>query len=367
MFEILNQEGHARLGRLVCQRGVIRTPAFMPVGTYGSVKSMLPDEIKSLGADIILTNAYHMYERPGLSLIKEQGGMHRFIGWDGPILMDSGGYQVFSLDGLNTITEDGVKFKSPINGSEIFLSPEISINFQVDCGIDIIMIFDECPPYGCDKAYLESSTDLSIRWAQRSFHTFQNRNSEHAKIFGIIQGGEYPDLRLKSLEALLEMNFDGLAIGGLAVGEPEELRLKVINDLNPYLPSGKPRYLMGVGTPVDLLNSIAQGIDMFDCVIPTRHARTGQLFTNHGPINIRNAQYKNSNKPIDENCGCVTCQKFSLSYLHHLDKCKEILGVRLNTIHNLYFYLNLMETSREQLRVNNFQQFKQEFIANYML
>ena len=365
-FELIKQSGGARLGKIKMLRGDIATPAFMPVGTYGTVKSMLPEELSTLGADIILVNAYHLLSRPGEDLINEMGGIHKFMGWDGPILMDSGGFQVFSLSSLNKVSEKGVEFRSPIDGSKIILTPESSVNFQLTCGVDIVMIFDECPPHDASYEKTKASMEMSLRWAERSSATFSGSNrSSNSALFGIVQGGSFLDLRERSLLGLGKIGFDGMAIGGLAVGEPESTRLEVLGHLSGMLPNDKPRYLMGVGTPLDLLKSIALGIDMFDCVIPTRHARTGQLFTNNGPVNLRNSKYRHQNAPIDELCHCYTCKNFTAAYLYHLDKCNEILGVRLNTIHNLHFYLNLMSDIRNHIAADNFENFMYEFISKY--
>ncbi len=365
-FELLNQSGQARLGKLKLPRGEIQTPAFMPVGTYGTVKSMLPNELKDIGAEIILVNAFHLLSRPGEELIQKMGGIHQFIGWDGPILMDSGGFQVFSLSSLNKVTEEGVEFRSPVDGAKIMLSPESSIHFQLTCGVDIVMVFDECPPHDASYDKTKSSMELSLRWADRSLEKFHDIDTgKKSSLFGIIQGGSFLDLREKSFIQLEKKGFDGLAIGGLAVGEPEAERLKVLNHLSNMLPSHLPRYLMGVGTPVDLVKSIAMGVDMFDCVIPTRHARTGQLFTSSGPINLRNSKYRSYDGPIDELCECFTCKNFTVAYLYHLDKCNEILGIRLNTTHNLHYYLNLMSEIRKQIASSNYENFMHEFIIKF--
>lgn len=342
-FTVQKTDGQARRGQLVFDRGVIDTPAFMPVGTYGSVKGMTSEELKNLGAQIILGNTFHLMLRPGPEIIAQHGDLHDFIHWDKPILTDSGGFQVFSLGAMRKLTEDGVIFRSPIDGSEIFLSPERSMAMQRVLGSDIVMAFDECTPFPATKKEAAESMALSMRWAKRSK---EGHGDNPSALFGIVQGGMYDDLRQESLAALLDIGFDGYAIGGLSVGEPKDEMFKVLDGIMPSMPQDKPRYLMGVGTPSDLIEGVLRGVDMFDCVMPTRNARNGHLFTSAGVIRIRNSQHKTSTKPLDENCACYTCKNYSRSYLHHLDKCHEILGARLNTIHNLHYYQKLMQDIR---------------------
>ena len=350
-FELLAKDGVARRGRLVFERGSIETPAFMPVGTYGSVKAVTPDELETLGAEIILGNTFHLMQRPGVDVVAAQGGLHRFIGWRRPILTDSGGFQVFSLAQMRKVSEQGVRFRSPVDGSEIMLTPEKSVEVQHGLDADIVMVFDECLPYPVDHATAEESMQLSLRWADRSRAAFDavKAGNTDAALFGIVQGGTFADLRRRSIEGLKAIGFDGYAVGGLAVGEPEQDRLGVLEGVEPEMPSDSPRYLMGVGTPTDLVRAVARGMDMFDCVIPTRHARNGQLFTSEGRINIRNARFRADPGPIDPACDCYACRKFSRSYLRHLQQCNEILGARLATIHNLRFYQALMASVRDAI------------------
>ncbi len=342
-FKLTAQDGHARRGQLTLSHGTVETPVFMPVGTYGAVKSLTPDDLHSLGADIILGNTFHLMLRPGTGVIKAHDGLHGFINWYKPILTDSGGFQVFSLGDLRKITEAGVTFKSPIDGSKIFMSPEESMQVQRDLGADIVMIFDECTPYPATYDEAADSMRLSLRWAQRSKQAHGNNPNA---LFGIIQGGMYESLRQESIAGLIDIGFDGYAIGGLSVGEPKDEMVHVLDELIPNMPQDKPRYLMGVGTPEDLVEGVRRGIDMFDCVMPTRNARNGHLFTTFGVVKIRNSQYESDTDPIDENCKCYTCQNYSRAYLKHLDKCQEMLGSRLNTIHNLHYYLSLMQDLR---------------------
>jgi len=352
-FELLREEGGARHGRLTFVRGTVETPAFMPVGTYGSVKAMTPEELESLGAEIILGNTFHLMLRPGVEIVAAHGGLHEFMHWEKPILTDSGGFQVFSLAHLRKLSEEGVTFRSPIDGAEILLTPERSIEVQHGLDADVVMAFDECTPYPAKHDEAESSMELSMRWAKRSrlaFDGFKGGDSD-AALFGIVQGGIYQDLRQRSLDALTEIGFDGYAIGGLAVGEPEAERVHVLDALAPILPRQQPRYLMGVGTPADLAHAVARGMDMFDCVIPTRHARNGQLFTSAGRINIRNAKFRDDRGPIDNACDCYACQHYSRAYIRHLQACNEILGARLATIHNLRFYQALMARIRDAIGV----------------
>jgi queuine tRNA-ribosyltransferase len=364
-FELEKTDGGARRGRMTFRRGTIDTPAFMPVGTYGSVKAMTPEELEGLGAQIILGNTFHLLLRPGLDVIRAHGGLHRFTHWERPILTDSGGFQVWSLQSLRKISEEGVQFRSPINGDLIELTPERSIEMQDALGADIAMVFDECTPYPADHATALASMQLSLRWAKRSRAAFdelkQGRDSD-AALFGIVQGGVHHDLRRESLAGLQAIDFPGYALGGLAVGEPEEERLAVLEQLAPALPHERPRYLMGVGTPADLVKAVARGIDMFDCVMPTRHARNGQLFTSEGALNIRNSRFQADTGSIDPRCDCYACRHYSRSYLRHLQQCNEILGARLATIHNLYFYLTLMARMRAAIEAGRFAAFAAEVI-----
>ncbi len=345
-FKIKNTLGHARRGQLQFARGTIETPAFMPVGTYGTVKAMTPEELDSIGAEIILGNTFHLMLRPGTDIIQLHGDLHDFMHWQKPILTDSGGFQVFSLGKLRKITEEGVRFSSPINGEKIFLTPEISMQVQQKLGSDIVMVFDECTPYPATEKQAGESMELSLRWAKRSKQAHEGNSSA---LFGIVQGGMYESLRMRSLEGLIDIGFDGYALGGLSVGEPKAEMQEVLTTVAHQLPSDKPRYLMGVGTPDDIIEAVKCGIDMFDCVMPTRNARNGHLFTSHGVIKIRNSEHKTSAKPLDEACDCYTCKNYSRAYLYHLDKCNEILGARLNTIHNLRFYQVLMKNIREKI------------------
>jgi queuine tRNA-ribosyltransferase len=335
---------------LAFRRGTVRTPAFMPVGTYGTVKSVTPEEVAADGADIILGNTFHLMLRPGTEIIRKHGGLHEFMHWNGPILTDSGGFQVFSLAAMRRLSEAGVKFRSPINGDEVFLSPEKSIEVQHELNSDVTMIFDECTPYPSSKDDASVSMELSLRWARRCRDRFDELHEiepdRGEALFGIVQGGMYEDLRKASLDGLTDIGFDGYAIGGLAVGEPENERLAVLDNLMPQMPEDHPRYLMGVGTPVDIAEAVMRGVDMFDCVIPTRHARNGQLFTSRGTLKFRHARYADDTSAPDPDCGCYTCKNYSLSYLRHLEKCGEILGPRLATLHNLYYYQQLMEKLR---------------------
>lgn len=354
-FTLLKQDGLARRGRLDFSRGSVDTPAFMPVGTYGTVKAMTAEELLATGAQIILGNTFHLFLRPGLEVIKAHGDLHDFMHWSGPILTDSGGFQVFSLCQLRKLTEEGVKFRSPIDGSEVFLSPEISMEIQKILGADIVMVFDECTPYPATYTQARQSMELSLRWAERSK---QAHAQNPAALFGIVQGGVYPELREISLQGLQNIGFDGYAIGGLSVGETKEEMLTILNFLAPRMPQDKPRYLMGVGTPEDLVAAVKAGIDMFDCVMPTRNARNGHLFTSEGVIRIRNSAHKNSTLPLDPRCECYTCKHYSRAYLHHLARCREILGARLNTIHNLHYYQKVMLDLRvaiEQGKLSDFE------------
>lgn len=362
-FELITKDKLARRGRITFPSGfVVNTPAFMPVGTYGTVKAMTPEEVSSTGAEIILGNTFHLMLRPGTKIIKAAGGLHKFMNWPGPILTDSGGFQVFSLSDLRNISEEGVWFRSPVGGEKVFLTPEKSMEVQRDLGSNIVMIFDECTPFPISYSGAAKSVDLSIGWAKRS--KIAHGDNENA-LFGIIQGSVYPDLRDKSLEALLDIGFDGYAIGGLAVGEPKEEMFKVLDYLAPRVPQDKPRYLMGVGTPCDLIEGVLHGVDMFDCVMPTRNARNGHLFTSRGVVRIRNSVNKNDMSPLDPDCDCYTCKNYTRGYLHHLDRCREVLGARLNTIHNLHFYQKLMSNLRQALEQGKLSQFVDEFYQSY--
>ncbi len=357
-FEQLAGDGEARRGRLQFPRGTVDTPAFMPVGTYGTVKGMLPRDIRASGAQILLGNTFHLWLRPGTDIIEQHGDLHDFMGWDGPILTDSGGFQVFSLGAMRKISEEGVKFQSPVDGSKVFLDPETSMRIQRSLGADIVMIFDECTPYPATETEARESMELSLRWARRSKAAHQGNS---AALFGIVQGGMYPALRRESLAGLQEIGFDGYAIGGLSVGESKAEMLHVLDTLAPALPADKPRYLMGVGTPADLLEGVRRGVDMFDCVMPTRNARNGNLFTSRGVLKLRNARHKTSTLPLDEDCECYTCRNFSRAYLHHLDKCNEILGSQLNTLHNLHFYQRHMAAIRSAIEAGQLARFADEF------
>ena len=352
-FELLTTDGNARRGRLTLAHGVVETPVFMPVGTYGTVKAMTPRDLNDIGAQICLGNTFHLWLRPGLEVIAAHGGLHRFMGWDKPILTDSGGFQVFSLGALRKITEEGVRFSSPINGDKLFLTPEESMRIQHTLNSDIVMIFDECTPYPASFDEAAKSMRLSLRWAKRckTHHHDELKNSN--ALFGIIQGGMYEDLRDESLAGLCDIGFDGMAIGGLSVGEPKEDMARILAHTTPRLPTHKPRYLMGVGTPEDLVHGVQAGIDMFDCVMPTRNARNGHLFARYGDIRIKNAHYKNDPRPLDESCDCCTCRNFSRAYLHHLFRVGEILGAQLNTIHNLHYYQTLMRELRAGITAGN--------------
>jgi len=351
-FEKLGEDGKARRGRLTFPRGVVETPAFMPVGTYGTVKGMLPRDIEEIGAHIILGNTFHLMLRPGTEVVKAHGDLHDFTQWQGPILTDSGGFQVFSLGEMRKITEQGVTFRSPVDGSKVELSPEIAIQVQRDLGSDIVMIFDECTPYPATEKQAKESMELSLRWAERSKRAHEGNP---AALFGIVQGGMYESLRDQSLEGLEKIGFDGYAIGGLSVGEPKAEREQVLRDLLPLLPQDKPRYLMGVGTPEDIVEAVRLGVDMFDCVMPTRHARNGYLFTSTGVVRLRNSVNRTDTGPLDEHCSCYTCQNYSRAYLRHLDQCSEMLGPRLNTIHNLHYYRQLLRGLREAIMQGNLE------------
>ena len=367
-FTLKKTSGKARRGEMKLNHGVVQTPIFMPVGTYGTVKAMAPNELEEIGSQIILGNTFHLWLRPGLDVIEKHGGLHKFMGWNKPILTDSGGFQVFSLKGLRKITEEGVKFASPINGDKLFLTPEVSMQIQRVLNSDIVMVFDECTPYKINdrpatEAEAAQSMRMSLRWAKRSKDEFVRLGNPNA-LFGIVQGGMYEHLREESLRGLVDIGFHGYALGGLSVGEPKEEMHRIMEKIVWQLPQDKPRYLMGVGTPEDLVEGVSQGIDMFDCVMPTRNARNGWLFTRYGDLKIRNSKYKDDLRPLDPTCDCYACRNFSRAYLHHLQKVNEILGARLNTIHNLHYYLHLMQEIRDALDVDRFEQWKQEFYEN---
>ena len=365
-FEISAKSGAARRGRLTFARGVVDTPAFMPVGTYGTVKAVTPEELEELGSQIILGNTFHLLLRPGVEVVQAHGGLHEFMHWQRPILTDSGGFQVWSLEKLRRLSEHGVEFNSPVDGAKVVLTPERSIEVQDALGADIVMVLDECTAYPAERAEAERSMELSLRWAARSraaFDAAQAARGGDAALFGIVQGGVHGDLRLRSLASLCEIGFDGYAVGGLAVGEPEVERLAVLDGLAPALPADRPRYLMGIGTPADLVASAARGMDMFDCVIPTRHARNGQLFTSVGRLNIRNSIYREDTKPLDPACACYTCRNYSRAYLRHLHQCNEILGARLATLHNLFFYQSLMSRIRAAIEAGTLASLAREVAA----
>ncbi len=360
-FEKIATQGKARRGRLTFPRGVVETPAFMPVGTYGTVKGMLPRDIEATGAHMILGNTFHLMLRPGTEIIQKHGDLHDFMQWKGPILTDSGGFQVFSLGKMRKITEKGVTFQSPVNGSKVFIDPERSMQVQRELGSDVVMIFDECTPYPATEMEAAESMRLSLRWAKRSKDAHGDSPSA---LFGIIQGGMYENLRDESLAGLTDIDFDGYAIGGLSVGEPKDEMVKVLDHLAYKMPEDKPRYLMGVGKPEDLVEGVRRGVDMFDCVMPTRNARNAHLFVSTGVVKLRNASNKTDTRPLDETCDCYTCQNFSRAYLHHLDKCHEILGAQLNTIHNLRYYQTLMAGLREAIEQGKLDDFVAEFYSN---
>ena len=357
-FTVSSKDGESRRGELCFARGKVQTPAFMPVGTYGTVKAMTPEELRDIGAEIVLGNTFHLMLRPGTEVINRHGTLHGFMHWDGPILTDSGGFQVFSLGSLRKITEAGVRFRSPVDGSEVFLGPEESMAVQRTLGSDIVMIFDDCTPYPASHEQAAESMRLSLRWAERSREA---HGDNPAALFGIVQGGVFDELRLESLAGLSAVGFDGYAVGGLSVGEPKEDRARILRTLLPRMPEAKPRYLMGVGTPEDIVEAVCLGIDMFDCVMPTRNARNGHLFTRYGVLRIRNSCHRTDVRPIDEACHCYTCRHYSRAYLHHLDKNREILGARLNTIHNLAYYQELMAGLREAIARGRLR----EFVAGF--
>ncbi len=361
-YELIKKQGNARRGRLQFERGTVETPAFMPVGTYGTVKGMTPEEVQQTGAQILLGNTFHLWLRPGQEVMKMHGDLHDFMNWQGPILTDSGGFQVFSLGDIRKITEEGVHFRNPVNGDRIFMDAEKSMEIQYDLGSDIVMIFDECTPYPATHDEAKKSMEMSLRWARRSREHFNKLENPNA-LFGIVQGSVYEDLRDTSVKGLIEIGFDGYAVGGLAVGEPKEDMHRILEHTCPQLPQEKPRYLMGVGKPEDLVEGVRRGIDMFDCVMPTRNARNGHLFVTGGVVKIRNAKHKTDTGPLDPHCDCYTCRNYSKSYLHHLDRCNEILGARLNTIHNLRYYQRLMESIRKAIDEERFDDFVTQFYA----
>ncbi|ABM96686.1 MULTISPECIES: tRNA guanosine(34) transglycosylase Tgt [Methylibium] len=367
-FDLLHTEGHARRGRLTLNHGVVETPIFMPVGTYGTVKGVMPASLEAMGAQIILGNTFHLWLRPGLDVLRQFGGLHRFENWQRPILTDSGGFQVWSLGAMRKISEEGVKFASPVNGDKLFLTPETSMQIQTVLNSDIVMQFDECTPYETSghlttEQEARASMELSLRWAARCKTEFARLENPNA-LFGIVQGGMFEPLRQASLDALVAMDFPGYAIGGVSVGEPKDEMLRIMAHTPHRLPAHKPRYLMGVGTPEDLVEGVTQGVDLFDCVMPTRNARNGHLFTRHGDLRLRNARYKTDERPIDESCTCTACNGFSRAYLHHLDRCGEMLGPMLTSIHNLHYFLNLMREVREALDAGRFEAFRAQFRAD---
>ena len=365
-FSVDAWDGSARRGHLEFARGRVDTPAFMPVGTYGTVKSVTPEELRSVGAQIILGNTFHLMLRPGTGIIGLHGGLHEFMHWDGPILTDSGGFQVWSLADMRKITEEGVSFRSPVDGSPVFLSPETSIEVQHVLGSDIIMVFDECTPYPATETQARESMQLSLRWAKRSRHAHDRgeRTNDNTKgaLFGIVQGGMYPALRRESLSGLTNIGFDGYAIGGLSVGEAQEERLMILDETIGVMPDDRPRYLMGVGTPADIVDAVYRGIDLFDCVMPTRNARNGYLFTSEGMVRLRNSKNRNHTGPLDADCGCYACRNYSRAYLRHLDQCNEILGARLNTLHNLHYYQRLMSDIRSAIGQGELHEFRRKIL-----
>ena len=359
-FKISATDAKARRGKLNLLSGVVETPAFMPVGTYGSVKGLTPDQVKQTGADVVLGNTFHLMLRPGTDVVEHQGGLHKFINWNGPILTDSGGFQVFSLGEMRKISEEGVTFRSPVDGSEIFLGPEDAIKIQHRLGSDVVMVFDECTPFPASEQEAKKSMELSMRWAERCRSAHGNNE---AALFGIVQGGMFKELRDESLQRLMDIGFDGYALGGLSVGEPKDQMRNIVEYCGERMPAEKPRYLMGVGTPEDIVYAVSQGIDMFDCVMPTRNARNGHIFTSQGLLRLRNKRFRNDSRPLDVNCDCYTCKNFSRAYLHHLDKCKEMLGAQLNTIHNLSYYQSVMSGLRGAIEKGRLSSFVDEFLT----
>jgi queuine tRNA-ribosyltransferase len=364
-FDLLATEGHARRGRLTLTHGVVETPVFMPVGTYGTVKGVLPASLEAMGAQIVLGNTFHLWLRPGTEVLRQFGGLHRFVGWSRPVLTDSGGFQVWSLGATAKVSEEGVKFASPVNGDKLFLTPEVSMQIQRVLNSDIVMQFDECTPYetkgrATTEGQARASMELSLRWARRCLAEFQRLANPNA-LFGIVQGGMFEHLREESMAALVELDLPGYAVGGVSVGEPKEEMQRIVLHTPHRLPAYKPRYLMGVGTPEDLVDGVAAGVDMFDCVMPTRNARNGHLFTRWGDLRLRNARYKTEEAPVDQTCSCHTCAHFSRAYLHHLDRCGEMLGPMLASIHNLHYYVNLMREIRQALENGAFAAFSAQF------
>jgi queuine tRNA-ribosyltransferase len=357
-FELIASDGAARRGRLGFERGAVDTPTFMPVGTYGTVKAVTPEEVRATGAQMILGNTFHLMLRPGTQVIARHGGLHRFMHWDGPILTDSGGFQVWSLSEMRRLTEEGVLFRSPVDGAEVFLGPEESMAVQRALGADVVMVFDECTPYPATEAEVRASMELSLRWAARSKRAHAD---SPVALFGIVQGGMYRALRERSLAGLVEIGFDGYALGGLSVGEPKEEMWQVVAQTLPHMPQDRPRYLMGVGSPADIVEAVRLGVDMFDCVMPTRNARNAHLFVSGGVLRLRNARYRDDTRPLDPSCGCYTCRHYSRAYLHHLDKSREILGSRLNTIHNLHYYQGLMAALRDAICRGAFEALARDF------
>jgi queuine tRNA-ribosyltransferase len=370
VFELLahDRETKARCGRLTTAHGVVDTPAFIPVGTQGTVKAMTPRELRELNAQIVLGNTYHLFVRPGINVIKHFGGLHKFMNWDGSILTDSGGYQIFSLAKLRKITDEGVQFQNHVDGAPTFISPEIAMKIQAALGSDIAMVLDECAPYPCDYDYAAQSTELTMRWAKRCKSEFESRNEKSEskrQLFGIVQGATFDALRRENAQAIVDLDFDGYAIGGVSVGEPEEEMMRAVESAEPLLPKGKPRYPMGLGTPPQMLEMIARGMDMFDCVLPTRLARNGTAFSTTGTLNLKNAEFATDKSPIEEDCSCLACREFARGYIRHLIKAEEILGLRLITLHNLHFYLDLMRRAREQIENGSFEEFLKRFVSNY--
>lgn len=363
MFKLDKQSSNARSGTLKTAHGEIKTPFFMPIATVGAIKGLTTDEIGGSGGQIILSNTYHLHLRPGEDIVEKAGGLHKFMNWNGPILTDSGGFQVFSLSGIRKLTEEGVTFQSHLNGEKIFLTPEKAIEIQMKLGSDIMMVLDECPAADKDRSYVEKSLELTTRWARRCKDFFEQQVvGNKRQLFGIVQGGMHSDLRKKSAKQLIKISFDGYAIGGLSVGEPNEVMYKMLSEVVPELPEDKPRYLMGVGTPQNILEAVERGVDMFDCVLPTRNARHGYLFTSNGVVRIRNKKYKEDFTSLDQNCDCYTCKNFTKAYLRHLFIANEILSIRLNTLHNIAFYLKLMKNIREAIKEDKFVEFKDEFL-----
>ena len=363
-FQLLAQDGKARRGRMLTPHGAIETPVFMPVGTQGTVKAVSPRELQELNAQIVLGNTYHLFVRPGIEVMRQFGGLHHFMGWKGPILTDSGGFQVFSLAKLRKITEEGVHFQNHLDGAPCFLGPETAMDIQATLGSDIAMAFDECPPHPCGREYAAKSLGLTLRWAERCRRWAEARD-ERPAIFGIVQGSVFEDLRRESAEALARMDFEGYAVGGVSVGETQEEMMQAVEWSEPFLPAAKPRYAMGLGTPPQMLELIARGIDMFDCVLPTRIARNGTAFTAAGTVNLKNAPFAADKGPIEEGCQCYACAEFSRGYLRHLIKAEEILGLRLVSLHNLHFYIRLMERARTRIEAGTFDEFRRRFVAGY--